>query len=139
MTPAPALTLYFDGSCPLCVAEVRRLEAWNTAGRLAFVDIAQAGFDPSSLGVDLAALNRELHSRTPDGRLLTGLDSMLAAYTLAGRGWMVWPLRIRLLRPALAALYRWFARHRYSISKRLGFRRPGCDGDTCGIGSPFMK
>lgn len=139
MTSAPALILYFDGSCRLCVAEVRRLEAWNTAGRLAFVDIAQPGFDASALGVELAALNRELHSRTGDGDLLTGLDSMLAAYTLVGRGWMVWPLRIRLLRPPLAALYRWFARHRYSISTRLGFRRPVCDGDTCGIGSPYMK
>lgn len=64
---------------------------------------------------------------------------MLAAYTLAGRGWMVWPLRIRLLRPPLAGLYRWFARHRYAISMQLGFRRTACDGDTCGIGSPFMK
>ena len=139
MTSTPTLTLYFDGSCPLCAAEVRRLETWNTAGHLGFVDIALPGFDPSTLGVDLAALNRELHSQTRAGELLTGLDSLLAAYTLVGRGWVVWPLRIRLLRPPLAGLYRWFARHRYSISKRLGFRRPVCDGDTCGIGNPFMK
>jgi predicted DCC family thiol-disulfide oxidoreductase YuxK len=65
---------------------------------------------------------------------------MLAAYTLAGRGWLVWPLRIPLLRPALAAAYRWFARHRYAISKRLGIRLPGgCNGDVCGIGNPFLK
>jgi len=79
MTSTLALTLYFDGSCPLCVAEVRRLEAWDTAARLAFVDIALPGFDSSTLGVDLAALNRELHSKTQEGELLTGLDSMLAA------------------------------------------------------------
>lgn len=140
MNPAPALTLYFDGSCPFCVASMRRLQSWDTAGRLAFVDIAQAGFDPSPLGVDMAALNREVHGRTPEGKVVAGIDTMLAAYTLAGRGWLVWPLRVRLLRPALSGAYRWFARHRHAISKRLGLRLPpACDGGTCGIGNPFMK
>jgi predicted DCC family thiol-disulfide oxidoreductase YuxK len=134
------LTLYFDGLCPFCVKPMRRLRTWDTAGKLAFVDIAGPGFDPAQLGVDMAALNREVHGRTSDGKVLMGIDTMLAAYTLVDRGWMVWPLRIRLLRPALGALYRWFARHRYQVSKRLGMRLPAaCDGDTCSIGSPFLK
>lgn len=139
MTATPALTLYYDGNCPFCMAEMRRLSAWNTASNLAFVDIARPGFDPGELGVDLAALNRALHSRTGEGRLLVGLDSMLAAYTLVGRGWMVWPLRLRPLRPLLAMLYRAFARHRYAMSRWLGYRKPACDGDVCGIGNPFLK
>lgn len=140
MNPAPALTLYFDGRCPFCVKSMRRLRAWDAAGSLAFVDIAEPGFDPAPLGVDMAALNRELHVRTRGGEVLAGIDSMLAAYTLVGRGWLVWPLRVSLLRPALAGFYRWFARHRYAISSRLGMRLPAaCDGDTCAIGNPFMK
>jgi predicted DCC family thiol-disulfide oxidoreductase YuxK len=134
------LTLYFDGLCPFCVRSMRRLMAWDTAGRLAFVDIAAPGFDPTPLGVDMAALDREVHARTREGNILVGIDTMLAAYTLAGRGWLVWPLRVRLLRPALAASYRWFARHRYAISKRLGIHLPGgCDGASCSIGNPFLK
>jgi predicted DCC family thiol-disulfide oxidoreductase YuxK len=140
MSSDPALTLYYDGLCPFCVASMRRLMAWNTAGRLGFVDITGPGFDPGFLGVDMAALNRELHGRTRDGKVLAGIDTMLAAYTLAEQGWRVWPLRVRLLRPGLARAYRWFARHRYQISQRLGYRLPaGCDGDTCGVGNPFMK
>jgi predicted DCC family thiol-disulfide oxidoreductase YuxK len=136
----PELTLHFDGLCPFCVGSMRRLMAWDRAGRLAFVDIAGPGFDPAPLGVDMAALNREVHGLTRGGKVLAGIDTMLAAYTLAGRGWLVWPLRVRLLRPALAASYRWFARHRYAISKRLGLRLPpGCDGEVCGIGNPFLK
>jgi predicted DCC family thiol-disulfide oxidoreductase YuxK len=134
------LTLYFDGLCPFCVRSMAQLRAWDAAGKLAFVDIAGAGFDPSPLGVDMVALNREVHGRTSQGKVLAGIDTMLAAYTLVGRGWLVWPLRVRLLRPALAASYRWFARHRYAISKRLGYRLPvACDGDTCAIGNPFLK
>ncbi|WP_234483996.1 thiol-disulfide oxidoreductase DCC family protein [Noviherbaspirillum pedocola] len=140
MTRMPALTLYFDGLCPFCVAQARRLKRWNGARRVAFIDIAQAGFDPSTLGVEMAALHRELHGKTGDGEVLTGLDCMIAAYTLLGRGWMVWPLRLRPLRPILTWLYRGFARHRYRISKRLGMGLPvQCDGKRCDIGHPFTN
>ena len=36
-----ALTLYYDGRCPFCIAAMRRLRQWDTAGRLAFTDIAE--------------------------------------------------------------------------------------------------
>lgn len=130
------LVLYFDGRCPLCVAEIRRLGARNTRHRLAFVDIAEPGFDPAPLGVDLPALNRELHARLPDGRMLTGVESILAAYTLVGRGWLVWPLRVPAVRDALAPLYRRFARNRHAVSRWLGYHAEAhCDGPACGIGN----
>jgi predicted DCC family thiol-disulfide oxidoreductase YuxK len=136
----PALTLYFDGRCPFCVASMRKLKAWDRAGRLAFSDIAAPGFDAAALGVNQAALLRELHGRTAAGTLLVGIDCMLAAYTLAGQGWRVGPLRMRALRPVLTCAYRWFARHRYAISRALGYRLPPrCDGATCSIGNPFLK
>ncbi|VXC04199.1 thiol-disulfide oxidoreductase DCC family protein [Massilia sp. 9I] len=135
-----ALTLHYDGRCPFCVASMRRLHDWDTARQLAFVDMRQPGFDPAPLGADLEALNRELHGLTAEGEVLVGIDCMLRAYTLARRGWMVWPLRVRALRPALSHAYRWFARHRYAISRRLGLRLPlRCEDGVCSVGNPFMK
>lgn len=132
---ASELVLYFDGRCPLCVAEMRRLGARDARHRLAFVDIAKPGFDPAPLGVDLPALNRELHARLPDGRMLTGVDSIVAAHALAGRRWLVWLLRVPAMRAALAPLYRRFARNRYAVSRWLGYRAEACCGDAaCGIG-----
>lgn len=120
--------LYFDGRCPLCVAELRRLGASDTQRRLAFVDIAEPGFDPAPLGVDRAALNRELHGRLPDGRIVTGVETVLTPYALAGRRWRVWPLRVPAMRSALALLYRCVARNRYALSRWLGYRTAaGCD------------
>lgn len=134
------LTLFFDGRCHFCCAEIRRLRRWDKAGHLHFVDIAQPDFDPAALGLDLAALNRELHSRTAHGQLLVGIDSMLAAYTLVGRGWLVLPLRVRALRPLLANLYRLFARHRYRISHWLGYKTaPHCRDGICRADNPFLK
>ena len=35
------LTLFYDGNCPFCSAEIARLRKWNSAGKVAFVDIAE--------------------------------------------------------------------------------------------------
>lgn len=135
----PSLTLYYDGHCPFCAAEMTRLKHWNTAGHLHFVDIAEPGFDPTPLGVTMADLDRELHSRTADGAVLVGIDSMLAAYTLVGRGWLVMPLRVSFLRPTLATLYRKFARNRYRFSRWMGYKNiPVCKDGVCHVGNPFL-
>ncbi|RQT11404.1 thiol-disulfide oxidoreductase DCC family protein [Burkholderia contaminans] len=129
------LVLYFDGRCPLCVAEIRRLGARDARHRLAFVDIAAPDFDPAPLGVDLPALNRELHARLPDGRMLTGVDSILAAQALTGRRRLVRLLRVPAVRRALAPLYRRFARNRHAVSRWLGYRAEApCDGAACDSG-----
>ena len=133
---ARKLVLYFDGRCAFCATEMQRLAKWDVAGRLAFTDIAEPGFDPTPLGVDLSALNRELHGLTNDGRLLVGVDCLLIAYSLAGRSRLVWLLRFRLFRRLLAPCYRLFARHRSRISRWLGYRQPAiCADDFCRMGS----
>lgn len=135
----PALTLYYDGKCPFCLAEMTRLARWDRErnGVLAFVDIAQPDFDPAHLGATMADLNAQLYALAHDGRVLAGVDSMLAAYTLAGRGHLVWPLRVPLLRSVLSFLYRAFARHRYTMSRLLGYKS-ACAGDVCVPGNPFL-
>jgi predicted DCC family thiol-disulfide oxidoreductase YuxK len=60
---------------------------------------------------------------------------MLAAYTAVGRGWMVAPLRLRVLRPLFSALYRGFARNRYRISGWLG--QPACVDGVCANKQPW--
>lgn len=136
----PALTLYYDGKCPFCRTEMARLARWDTHARLAFADISEPGFDPAHLGAGMDQLNAEMFSQRADGTVLKGTASMLAAYTLAGRGYLVWPLRVPLLRTLLAWLYRLFARNRYRMSALLGYRlEPGCSGDVCTPGNPFLR
>lgn len=129
---SPALTLYYDGKSPFCSTEMARLRHWDAKGRLAFADISAPGFDPQALGVDMAALNREIYSRTEAGTILVGTQSILAAYALVGRGWMVLPLRVPGLRDLLSWMYRLFARHRYTMSRLLGYNTPPrCESGTC--------
>jgi predicted DCC family thiol-disulfide oxidoreductase YuxK len=133
------LTLYYDGQCAFCTREMMRLAGWDIREALAFVDIAQPGFDPAPLGLSMDDLNREMASRTAQGQVRVGVDSMLAAYTLVGKGYLVWPLRVPGLRQVLTLLYRLFARHRYSMSKLLGYKMPDCTDGVCGVGNPFLR
>ncbi|ODP31663.1 hypothetical protein A9762_06705 [Pandoraea sp. ISTKB] len=121
------------------MAEVRQLQTRDREGALAFVDIARAEFDPAPLGVSLDALNTLMHGWTAEGECVIGIDALLAAYTLTGRGWLVAPLRVRALRPAARVLYRTFARHRMRVSRWLRVRPsglsglpPSCEDGVCG-------
>ena len=136
----PALTLYYDGKCPFCANGMRQLGTWDKAGKLAFVDISVDGFDPAHLNASMAQLNLEIYSQNAAGKVLVGVDSLLAAYTLAGRGYLVWPLRVPVLRSVLSFLYRAFARNRYAMSRLLGYKAPPtCAEGVCFHGNPFFK
>lgn len=116
-----------------------RLKAWNLRRRLAFVDISTADFSPAVPGPSLQELDREMHGRDCTGRWLVGIDAIIAAYQLVDRGYLIWLLRIRPLRPLFLWLYRTFARHRYRISRLLGLNVPPCERGQCVARHPFFS
>ena len=68
----PALTVYFDGACPVCSREIAMYRRQPGAEACTWVDAATC--DAADLGQDLsrpAALAR-FHVRRPDGRLVDG-------------------------------------------------------------------
>ncbi|KAJ9453056.1 hypothetical protein DIPPA_10293 [Diplonema papillatum] len=62
---APALQLFYDGSCPLCVKEIAHCRKWDAArGALEFQDISDPAFDPvAETGRTAAELARVMHAR----------------------------------------------------------------------------
>jgi uncharacterized protein YbjT (DUF2867 family) len=124
------LTLLYDGACPICVFEMRRLHGLDRAGRLAYCDIAAPGFDASRYGTTLEGMMGRMHAVAADGRLLVGMDAIRAAYAAVGLGWLLAPTRLPWLRRPADRAYLWFAANRYAISRWLGMR---CEG-ACEIG-----
>jgi len=117
MKAAFPLTLYYDAACSVCALEMDHLRARDAAQRLRFVDIAAPGFDAAALGLELAALDAELHGRWADGRTVVGMAALRAAYAAAGLGWVLRPTGFAPLRPGFDAAYRLFAQHRRRISR----------------------
>jgi predicted DCC family thiol-disulfide oxidoreductase YuxK len=71
--PAPQLTVYFDGGCPVCSREIEVYRRQPGAEACAWVDAAAC--DDAALGADLlrpAALAR-FHVRRADGVLVEGM------------------------------------------------------------------
>lgn len=116
----PELTLYYDGQCPLCVAEVAFLQSRNATGELAFVDITQADFAQAGHHISCEAAMAQIHGRTADGQVLVGVPVFAAAYKLAKLPVLAWLLSRRWLLPVLQPAYVLFAKHRQAISRRIG-------------------
>ena len=117
---APELTLYYDGQCPLCVAEVEFLQSRNATGKLAFVNITQDGFAEAGHNISCEAAMAQIHGRTADGQVVVGVPVFAAAYKLANLPVLAWLLSRRWLMPLLQPAYVWFAKHRQVISRRIG-------------------
>lgn len=100
--------VYFDGSCPLCTAEIGHYASRQHGNKLAFVDVSQTDAD---LGPDLTADHaiRRFHVRLPDGRVLSGARAFIAIWrTLPGWRWLARVARIPGVTQILELAYRLF-------------------------------
>ena len=140
----PALTLLYDGGCPLCVREVSMLRRRDQARhgdqpKLAFVDIDRADYDPNAFcGVSYRQAMGRIHAITAEGEVLRDVAVFQRAYALIGLGWLYAPTRWPLMRPLVDAAYGLWATGRLKITGRpdldtLCQSRSGC---STGIGSP---
>ncbi|MFM1897079.1 MAG: hypothetical protein RLZZ385_2153 [Pseudomonadota bacterium] len=106
------LTIFYDGHCPLCVAEMRQLSELDRHRRLHLQDLHAADFVQRYPHIDPQAAIRILHGQLADGTLLYGLDVSCRAWALVGRhGWLR-ILRWPVIRWFADAAYRVFARNR---------------------------
>ena len=126
-------TVYFDGSCPLCSAEINHYASRRGGDRLRFVDVSR---DDAVLGADLSADEAmgRFHVRLSDGRLLSGARAFVAIWNeMPGWRWAVRIARLPGMITVLEGSYRLFLPIRPALSRlagRLNARsarsRPGC-------------
>ena len=113
-----AETLYYDGQCPLCTAEIRRLSRYSDHG-LRLVDVHDASLDENERSERL----KVLHLERADGTMLRGLDANLAAWdhTRYGAllGWLKWPV----IRHIASFVYHAWAEMRYARMYGQGRQR----------------
>lgn len=109
-------TLFYDGSCPLCVAEMDQLRALNHNRTLAFEDILAPGFSERFPDINPTDASNILHGKLSDGTLLLGLDVTHKAWSLVGKKRWIGLLRLPVIRWFADHAYLFFARNRYKIS-----------------------
>lgn len=114
------LTIYYDGQCPLCQAEIEFLKTRNGENLLAFVDISDPSFDQGRHQISCSTALERIHGRLSDGLLLVGVPVFAEAYRRAGLKPLAWLLSRRWALPMLSGAYSLFARYRRPISRRIG-------------------
>ena len=116
----PKSTVFFDGSCPLCRAEIGYYRRKDQVSALCFVDISEAGAVPPE-GVTQQRAMERFHVRARDGRVLSGAAAFVEIWTRLPK-WR-WAARAASLPGALIALelgYRVFLPIRPFISRLFG-------------------
>jgi predicted DCC family thiol-disulfide oxidoreductase YuxK len=116
----------FDGDCPLCSGEMRRLKVHDRTNRLRLVDIAHPDFDSVAWGFERAALSSRLHVRDESRRWLVGMPAIRHVYATVGAGWVMALTRLPVLAPLADWVYARIAPNRKLISTLLGLE--GCGG-----------
>lgn len=116
----PKLTLFYDGACPLCQAEILFLSGRNQANLLDFVDINSDQYDPLKVGVSCEEALAAMYGQYADGTLINGPTVFPEAYRRANLPSLAWLFSRKTAQPALQIGYRFFAKNRHAISRVLG-------------------
>lgn len=114
------LSIYYDGGCPLCQAEIHILQHRNQRQLLAFFDVSDAAVAASLEHFSCAQALESMHGVLSTGEVIHGVDVFAAAYQRADLTSLSWLLSIKKLQTSYAWLYRVFAKHRHFISKMFG-------------------
>ena len=113
------LTIFYDGQCPLCLAEMQQLQAHNDSGQLGFVDLNSKEFNQEYPHIDRTYANRILHGQLETGEILLGLDVTYRAWSMVGKHKWLALLRWPVIRHLADGVYLLFARYRYGVSYLL--------------------
>lgn len=73
----PLLTIYFDGLCRLCSAEINHYRKQSGAEKFRFVDITHSQFSAVHEGVDPFAVHKIMHVKNQAGELKTKVDAFI--------------------------------------------------------------
>ena len=114
------LTMFYDGLCPLCQAEILFLSRRNESGLLRFVDVNSTQYSADTVGVTCQQALDSMYAQYDDGELINGVDVFTAAYERANLPKLAWLFSRPSLRPMLTWGYRFFAKNRHTISSILG-------------------
>ncbi|MDG2204046.1 MAG: DUF393 domain-containing protein [Alphaproteobacteria bacterium] len=116
----PKSTVYFDGSCSLCRAEIGYYRREDQDSALCFIDISDTGAIPPE-GITQERAMKRFHVQASDGRVLSGAAAFVEVWTRLPR-WR-WAASAASLPGALIALewgYRFFLPVRPFISRFFG-------------------
>ena len=119
MTGEAKCTVFYDGSCPLCTAEIGLYRAQDEAGVLTLVDVSRDADLPP--GLTKGAAMARFHVMTPGGSLVSGAAAFVAVWRgLPGWRWLARVADLPGVLWVLERAYRGFLPVRPLLSRAFG-------------------
>lgn len=114
------IQLLYDGQCPLCLREVRFLEAQDRGrGLIQFVDVMNPQYNPADHGgITFEAAMGRIHALKSDGTIFQGVEVFRQVYAVLGIGWIYAATRWPGIRSVVDALYDRWADWRLALTGR---------------------
>jgi predicted DCC family thiol-disulfide oxidoreductase YuxK len=132
------LTIFYDGNCPMCSAEMQHLKRKDQNSLIRLVNLHQDGFANHYPDIDFDYAMKILHG-TYQGNTLLGLEVTHRAWTLVGKGFWVAPLQWPIIKTIAHRFYLVLARNRHPVSAWL-LRTFGIGGSAqCASGTCYDK
>ena len=100
--PRPALTVYYDGGCPVCSAEIAHYRRQPGADTCEWVDASSCGEAALGPGLTRSSALGRFHVRRADGRLVDGMRGFAALWQRLPR--LAWLGRIASFGPLASLL-----------------------------------
>jgi len=113
-------TVYFDGSCPLCLAEISYYRRTDHAESLCFVDVSKSE-TPIPAGLAQQDAMERFHVRAANGQMLSGAAAFVEIWArLPGWRWVARAAALPGAMPILELGYRLFLPVRPVLSRVFG-------------------
>ena len=112
------LTIYYDASCPLCLAEIHLLKNHNKRGLLEFVSLQD--LRPSDCDINCELAMQTIHARLGDSQMIKGHEVFFEAYKRTHLSFINYIFSFAIVRYVYAKFYLNFAKYRHQISKVIG-------------------
>ncbi len=118
--PSDKPTVFFDGSCPLCRAEIDLYRRKDGEARLCFVDVSATDAAPAP-GLTAREAMARFHVREADGTMRSGAAAFVALWSeIPGWRWLARVARLPGVTPVLEGAYRLFLPVRPHLSRAFG-------------------
>ncbi|OKY27861.1 thiol-disulfide oxidoreductase DCC family protein [Thalassotalea sp. PP2-459] len=128
------LTIFYDGYCPLCCAEMNQLKQCDKNNVIELVNLRHDNFSLNYPHINTKVALRVLHGEY-QGKVLQALDVTYQAWRMVGKGIYVAPLKFPAIKQIANVSYLVIAKYRQPISsflhRYLGIGKAHCENGTC--------
>ena len=128
MKSVEPITVYYDGSCPICQKEICHYKKISTTQNIIWHDISKDTDCLKNIGISQVEALKWLYSKDQNGAVLRGLDSFILIWRQLER-WRILSYLVSCpgIKQVLQAAYYLFANWRF---KKRGYNRLSENKDT---------